>query len=61
MTVPPPGSPDALAQGCRCPIIDNHYGAGFGEHPESGLPMYVFNADCPMHGGGDWLEGGSDR
>lgn len=57
--VPTPGSAEAVAQGCRCPVIDNARGKGLGggevRHP-SGRPMFVYDADCPLHGGGDWLD-----
>ena len=29
-TTPHPGTEEAHAQGCLCPIIDNHYGKGRG-------------------------------
>lgn len=55
---PPPGSDEAIAQGCRCPVLDNSHGKGmYGGnllHPESGLPLYVFVDECPLHGAGDW-------
>lgn len=38
-----PGSEEAVKAGCTCPIIDNHYGAGFGGR-------YWMNEDCPIHG-----------
>jgi len=44
---PAPGSKEALALGCKCPVIDNAYGQGI---PRSGRePMFVFNAECPVH------------
>lgn len=42
---PNPGSKEALAQGCKCPHIDNHYGKGFGDPRK-----FWINGDCPMHG-----------
>lgn len=58
--IPNPGSDEALAAGCTCPVIDNGRGLGIygGEvrHPESDLPMFVFNSDCPLHGEGDWRD-----
>jgi hypothetical protein len=45
-----PGSPEAVAAGCTCPIGDNHNGAG--------IPMTVkgkqvisfwHSGDCPIH------------
>lgn len=43
---PNPGSDEALAAGCRCPIMDN----GRGKRP--GPWGWVVNAECPMHGRG---------
>jgi len=42
-----PGSPDAVAGGCLCPVIDNHYGAG---RPEKDGPNYIVDVECPLHG-----------
>lgn len=46
---PTPGSPEAIAHGCRCPIIDNGRGRGFGPPPPAG-PWFVMVEDCPLHG-----------
>lgn len=43
-----PGSKKACAAGCLCPIIDNHYGAGF--YTSSEGPLFVINENCPLHG-----------
>lgn len=44
-----PGSPEALASGCRCPVLDNAHGAGY-----LGLgKVWVMQMDCPLHGGID--------
>ena len=43
MTDPKPGSPDARKQGCTCPVIDNHHGAG---DPRG----WWVSGDCPLHG-----------
>jgi hypothetical protein len=47
--VPNPGSPEAVAAGCRCPELDN--GRGRGAWGTSG-PDAVFwlDAGCPLHG-----------
>ena len=46
---PPPGSPEAVALGCRCPVLDNAHGRGhFGDGERFG--WWVI-ADCPLHGG----------
>lgn len=46
---PNPGSKKAVAEGCLCPVVDNHYGAGM-QHEDG--PRFWHNADCPMHGFG---------
>lgn len=43
-TPPPPGSDEALALGCRCPVLDNGHGKGM-----LGLGMYILAAGCPVH------------
>jgi hypothetical protein len=47
--VPNPGSKEAVEGGCKCAIIDNHYGKGF---PWPGYKENVFyiSGDCPIHG-----------
>ena len=44
---PHPGSPEAVAQGCTCPIIDNNHGEGF---VYDGAVMFWYADDCPLHG-----------
>lgn len=41
MYTPNPGSTEAREAGCRCPVIDNHYGRGDG-------PWWI-NEHCPIH------------
>ena len=41
-----PGSPEAGAKGCKCPVIDNHHGKGIRDDGK----MFVINGLCPMHG-----------
>ena len=48
-TKPNPGSPEAIALGCRCPVLDNAYGEG-AYQDENGKPVFWINADCPIHG-----------
>jgi hypothetical protein len=43
---PTPGSPEALAQGCLCPVIDNHRGKGF---PGEDGPNFWITGGCPLH------------
>ena len=42
---PPPGSPEAVKLGCKCPTSDNGHGKGFG-----GIAgLYVCGPNCPLH------------
>ena len=43
---PNPGSIEAIEKGCRCPVIDNHYGRGVDD--KGGVFWYT--SDCPIHG-----------
>lgn len=43
----PPGSNKAIAAGCTCPRIDNHYGYGF---MINGERCFVHDSECPLHG-----------
>jgi len=45
---PNPGSEEARKQGCACPVIDNHYGAGV---PHKGQRVFWTVEDCKLHGG----------
>ena len=45
---PNPGSPEAVALGCVCPVMDNHNGKGF--HMGDDGPMFWRAGDCPIHG-----------
>lgn len=45
-----PGSDEAIAQGCKCPILDNARGKGSGYVNSEGSPQFWINADCPLHG-----------
>ena len=40
-----PGSVEAVDIGCTCPVLDNHYGKGFGDPP-----LFWISGDCPIHG-----------
>jgi hypothetical protein len=50
--IPNPGSPEAVQQGCLCPVMDNHNGAGFMMGEENGL-MFWRVRGCPLHGKGE--------
>ena len=41
---PNPGSREAVALGCVCPVIDNHYGAGVDG-------QWWYSEGCPVHCG----------
>lgn len=41
-----PGSKEAVANGCICPVLDN--ARGYGYMGQKGI--FVMNADCPLHG-----------
>lgn len=45
---PNPGSPEAVKQGCLCPVMDNHNGRGF-FMGEIG-PLFWMSRECPLHG-----------
>ena len=45
---PKPGSTPAINQGCRCPVFDNHRGAGYHGNPN----VFVMTEECPIHGTG---------
>ncbi len=47
---PNPGSPKAVEQGCKCPVMDNHNGEGF--HMGDNGPMFWMVRACPLHGNG---------
>lgn len=45
---PKPGSKEAIAQGCKCPMEDNHHGAGiYGNGAKYG---WIPSAECMLHG-----------
>ncbi len=46
--VPNPGSDEAVARGCSCPILDNARGRGIFGTPG----LFWINQGCPLHGRG---------
>lgn len=52
---PNPGSPEAVAQGCSCAVLDNHHGAGVpwprpdGKDPYEN-PSFWISGSCALHG-----------
>ena len=47
--LPSPGSALAVERGCRCPVLDNRHGLGL-YTDEHGKRIFVYDADCPLHG-----------
>lgn len=56
---PNPGSDEALALGCLCPVLDNAHGAGAwgGTKDENGELLFWRVDDCPLHGIGEQANG----
>lgn len=54
MTTPNPGSREALAMGCTCPVLDNAHGKGYigGVKDEKGDTVFVYTMGCPVHDAG---------
>jgi hypothetical protein len=48
---PNPGTREALALGCTCPVLDNAHGRGYlgGMKDEHGETLFVYTSDCPIH------------
>lgn len=46
----PPGHPQAVADGCTCPVLDNGHGRGCGYLSADGDPVFIVSAECPVHG-----------
>lgn len=44
-----PGSDEAIAAGCQCPVMDNHHGHGCGWRDEHGKPLFYMSELCPIH------------
>lgn len=43
--VPNPGSEEAIALGCTCPVFDNHHGCGYLGQPD----VFVYVGGCQIH------------
>ena len=54
VSVPNPGSDEAVAKGCKCPVLDNAHGDGWlgmGSKPFGlGGNLFWMAANCPLHG-----------
>jgi len=48
----PPGSKQAVEEGCRCPVLDNNHGRGIPVTGADGKRSTMFwrNDECPIHG-----------
>jgi hypothetical protein len=48
---PNPGSPEATAEGCICPVYDNARGLGYmgGMKDVNGDTVFVMVVGCPVH------------
>ena len=46
--VPNPGSKEAQAMDCTCPVLDNNHGNGF-PYGMGTEPCFYINAECPIH------------
>lgn len=46
--VPSPGSDEAQARGCTCPVLDNAHGNG--AYHQDGQPLFWIAKGCPLHG-----------
>lgn len=46
----PPSHPQSVIDGCICPPLDNAHGKGCGYLSDDGDPVFIVNADCPLHG-----------
>ena len=51
-STPNPGSREARARGCQCPVIDNGHGKGYMggmKDRETGETVFVITVGCPVH------------
>jgi len=44
--IPNPGSKEAIAKGCACPVLDNNNGEGMNT---GSTVLYYVARDCPIH------------
>lgn len=51
MTAPNPGTAQAVAQGCTCPVVDNQKGEGIPAFGDDGKPVryWWYDTSCPVH------------
>ena len=48
MSAPTPGSAEAIAAGCMCPVLDNNHGK-FPVFELDGQPCWWKTEGCPIH------------
>ncbi len=53
-----PGSEEAVAKGCKCPVVDNFHGKGIPLTTDEGEIVIAFWRDmaCPLHGNPELIE-----
>ena len=46
-----PGSDEAVARGCQCPVLDNAHGRGYlgGVKGKEGNLLFVISGNCELH------------
>ena len=44
-----PGSDEAIAAGCKCPIMDNAHGRGAWGTQGTDDPVFIMTVGCPVH------------
>lgn len=56
-----PGSKEAIAKGCTCPVMDNHHGQGIPWRDKDGTTKTSFwiDGECQLHGHKNELTGQS--
>ena len=55
---PNPGSDEAIALGCTCPVLDNGHGHGYWGQPG----IFVYTRGCPLHWDEkDWLDAQAEQ
>lgn len=47
--VPNPGSAEARAGGCTCPVLDNNFGSFSPRRDGDGVNLWIFAVGCPVH------------
>lgn len=53
MFTPNPGSHDAVAHGCTCPVLVNNCGIQYGD---MGDGDWLCDPRCPIHSSAEWFD-----